>query len=212
MSRITFIIDGFNLYHSVRDASKDSAGASTKWLDIKKLCSSYIHLFGKEASLHEIYYFSALAHHLENRDPDVTKRHRAYIKCLEATGVNTETNRFKRKSMSCPSCRHSHYRYEEKETDVAIAIKLLELFVVDSCDTVVLMTGDTDLAPAVRTAKRLFTHKKVLFAFPYKRHNQELGDLAPNSFDVKKNQYFKNQFSDPYVLPDGTNIHKPGKW
>ena len=42
MDRVTFIIDGFNLYHSVCDAERDLKGASTKWLDIKSLCSSYL--------------------------------------------------------------------------------------------------------------------------------------------------------------------------
>jgi uncharacterized LabA/DUF88 family protein len=212
MERVTFIIDGFNLYHSVRQASRDSSGASTKWLDIKKLCESYIHLFGRSASLHEIYYFSALATHLEPRNPDVTKRHSAFINCLQATGVKTEMNRFKRKDMKCPSCGYQYNKYEEKETDVAIAIKLLELFITDSCDTAVLMTGDTDLAPAVRTANTLFPSKKVVFAFPYRRHNQELRNLAPGSFDIGKQQYIRHQLSNPYVLSDGTEIHKPNSW
>jgi uncharacterized LabA/DUF88 family protein len=212
MARVTFIIDGFNLYHSVREASRDLDGESTRWLDIRRLCSSYIYLFGKTAVLQEIHYFSALAKHLENRDPDITKRHRDFIKCLKATGVVAEINRFKKKSMTCPSCKHKFDRYEEKETDVAVAIKLLELFVTDSCDTVVLVTGDTDLAPVVRTAKKLFASKKVVFAFPYKRKNQELANLAPESFEIKKEQYGKHQFPDPYVLPDGSKICKPSKW
>lgn len=212
MTRVTFIIDGFNLYHSVREAAQDSGGASTKWLDISGLCSSYIHLFGKTAVLHEIYYFSALATHLEASNPDATRRHRDFIKCLEAKGVIVELNRFKKKSMTCSSCKHRFNRYEEKETDVALAIKLLELFFTDSCDTAVLVTGDTDLAPAARTAKKLFTNKKVVFAFPYKRKNQELAKLAPNSFEIRKKQYVKHQFPNPYVLPDGSKVHKPSNW
>lgn len=212
MTRVTFIIDGFNLYHSVREAAQDSGGASTKWLDISRLCSSYIHLFGKTAVLHEIYYFSALATHLEASNPDATRRHRDFIKCLETKDVIVELNRFKKKSMTCSSCKHRFNRYEEKETDVALAIKLLELFFTDSCDTAVLVTGDTDLAPAARTAKKLFTDKKVVFAFPYKRKNQELAKLAPESFEISKKQYVKHQFPNPYVLPDGLKIHKPSNW
>jgi uncharacterized LabA/DUF88 family protein len=212
MDRVTFLIDGFNLYHSVCNASEDLSGASTKWLDIRSLCSGYIYLLGKTATLREIHYFSALATHLEASKPDVTKRHRDFIRCLQATGVLSELNRFKRKSMRCPSCGHRYNRYEEKETDVSIALKLLELFVTDSCDTVVLVTGDTDLAPAVRTAKKLFTGKRVVFAFPYKRKNSELAKLAPGSFEIKKEQYTKYQFSNPYTLPDGSQISKPSKW
>lgn len=212
MARVTFIIDGFNLYHSVRGAAKDLGGVSTKWLDIKSFCSSYIYLFGKNAVLHEIHYFSALAKHLEASNSDVTRRHEDFIRCLQATGVIAELNRFKKKSMLCPSCKHRFNRYEEKETDVAVAVKLLELFIVDSCDVVVLVTGDTDLAPAFRTASKLFIGKKVVFAFPYKRKNQELAKLAPGSFEIKKEQYVKHQFPDPYVLPDGSKVPKPSGW
>lgn len=212
MDRVTFLIDGFNLYHSARNASKDLGGVSTKWLDIRSLCSEYIYLLGKTAVLHEIYYFSALAAHLEASNPEVTKRHRDFIKCLQSTGVIAELNRFKRKSMRCPSCGHKYARYEEKETDVSIALKLLELFITDSSDTVILVTGDTDLAPAFRTAKRLFSGKRVLFAFPYKRKNNELAQLAPGSFEIKKERYTQHQFSDPYTLPDGSKVNKPSKW
>lgn len=212
MNRVTFIIDGFNLYHSVREAAQDSGNVPTKWLDISRLCSSYINLFGKTAVLHEIYYFSALATHLEASNPDATTRHRNFIKCLEATGTIVELNQFKKKSVTCPSCKHRFNRYEEKETDVALAIKLLELFFTNSCDTAVLVTGDTDLAPAVKTAKKLFAEKKVVFAFPYKRKNDELAKLAPGSFKIDKRQYVKYQFPTPYVLSDGSKVYKPSNW
>lgn len=212
MLRITFIIDGFNLYHSIRKASEDLSGASTKWLNVKALCSSYVYLFGGTAVLQEIYYFSALAKHLESNDSSITKRHQDFITCIEDTGVVVEVNRFKKKIMKCPCCNQKFKRYEEKETDVALATKLLELFILDSCDRIVLLTGDTDLAPAVRTANKLFPHKAVVFAFPYARKNKELSKIAPNSFEISKEQYSKHQFSDPYTLKNGIDIHKPSKW
>ena len=68
-------------------------------------------------------------------------------------------------------------RNEEKETDVAIAAKLFELLVGNQCDT--------DLAPACRTARRLFQDKNIGFAFPYRRKNKELAKLASFSFNIK---------------------------
>ncbi len=35
--RTTFLIDGFNLYHSVIEASNDLHAASTRWLNIRAL-------------------------------------------------------------------------------------------------------------------------------------------------------------------------------
>ena len=217
MNRVTFLVDGFNLYHSVRRAERELE-TSTKWLDIKRLCSSYLPniapTVGERTQLERVYYFSALAKHLEATHPKVTDRHKAFIRCLEDTGVIVELSRFKPKTIRCPnpSCRGEFIKYEEKETDVALAVKLLEIFFINECDTAVLLTGDTDLAPAVRTARRLFPTKAILFAFPYRRKNNELAKLAPGSFCIGKKQYAKYQFPDPYELTDGSVIRKPLNW
>lgn len=57
MKRTTFIVDGFNLYHSVCQASAvlGLAGAGTKWLNLRRLCESYLSLIGGEAQLEKIY-------------------------------------------------------------------------------------------------------------------------------------------------------------
>jgi len=169
MNRTSFLIDGFNLYHSVREAARALGGSGTKWLDIRSLCPSYLHIVGSGAEVAEIHYFSALATHLEAANPDVTTRHRSFIQCLKATGVIVELARFNKKTLRCEHCGGTLVRREEKETDVAIAARLIELLVSDHADSVILMSGDTDLAPAVRLAKQLFPEKTIGFAFPYGR-------------------------------------------
>lgn len=215
MNRVNYLVDGFNLYHSIKKA-ESILKASTKWLDIHKLCSSYLHLIagvvGEKATLNKIYYFSALADHLEATHPDVTLRHKIFLKCLKNTGIVIELSRFKPKDIKCPSCGKFFVKHEEKETDVAIAIKLIEVLSTDECDTVVLVTGDTDIAPAVKTAYRLFPSKRILFAFPYQRKNRELSKLATGSFEINKNQYAKYQFPNSYKLNDGKIINKPSSW
>jgi hypothetical protein len=59
MNRTAFLIDGFNLYHSVIRLQRDMAIGS-KWLDIKKLCEDHLYLIGTNAHVVEIKYFSAL--------------------------------------------------------------------------------------------------------------------------------------------------------
>jgi hypothetical protein len=106
MNRVTFLVDGFNVYHSVREAEK-ALKSTTKWLNIRSLCCSYLHLIGSlvrdRAQLNSIYYFSALAEHLEASNPDVTIRHRTLIRCLEDTGIVVELSRFKAKEVKCPA-------------------------------------------------------------------------------------------------------------
>ena len=213
MNRTAFLVDGFNLYHSLVEASKDAQGVTTKWLDLKSLCSSYLSAAGKiaqeRATLQKIYYFSAPPIH---RSQGKLDRHALYVKCIKATGVHVELARFKPKDVYCPNCMKYFVAHEEKETDVALAIKLFEVCHRDEADTIVLITGDTDLAPAVRTCKNLFPHKLIFFAFPYKRTNRELVSIAPESFSIKLKSFLRHQFPDPISLPDGTKIQKPSKW
>ncbi|MEM9999088.1 MAG: NYN domain-containing protein [Bacteroidota bacterium] len=212
IDRVTFLVDGFNLYHSLKSADRDLSGATTRWLDLEALCRFHLYLFGTNARLTEIHYISALARHLEATNPDVTARHQRYLRCLQETGVQVHLNRFKKKISRCPACSAKNKHYEEKETDVALAVKLLELLIRDACDTVVLVTGDTDLAPAVRTAQSLFPQKRVAFAFPYRRKNNELAKLAPDSFVISAQQYVRHQLADPFPLADGTQVVKPPSW
>jgi len=218
MNRTVFLIDGFNLYWSAINASTDLGGQSTKWLNIHALCSSSLYAISKDASLQGIFYFSALAEHLEAKNPGKVQRHRDFIECLEDTGIKKHLAKFKHKEDNqCYNCGHTWPAHEEKETDVAIAAKLLDLVVTDACDTVVLMTGDTDLAPGVRTAQKLIadkvvTEKDIRFALPYKRHNNILREIAPKSLRMGKERCAKYQFPDPYVLKNGRKIAKPSSW
>lgn len=212
MNRTTYLVDGFNLYHSICQAAADLGNSSTKWLDLASLLSSILAIVGGGASLQEIYYFSALATHRDLHKPGVTMRHLLYLECLRATGVKPVMGRFKAKRLRCGRCGGHYLRHEEKETDVAISVKLLELLHLDSADTIVLVTGDTDLAPAVKTAARLFPSMQVCFAFPYRRKNKELAQLVPKSFHIRKERYLANQLPDPFILPNGRVIPKPAGW
>lgn len=212
--RTIFLVDGFNLYHSVAQASYDLNlnGAGTKWLNIRSLCSSYLHLIDRAARLEEIYYFSAFAKYMRITDPGVLIRHETLIECYESLGIKVVLGRYKRRTVKCKVCGRRYAYHEEKETDVAISIKVLELLFTGKCDTVVLMTGDTDVAPAVRTAHHYFPQNHICFTFPYKRSNKELKALVSKHWTIDGVQYQQHQFPDPFIAPDGRQINKPSTW
>ena len=210
--RTSFLVDGFNLYHSLTDASRALGGAGTRWLDLFDFCESSLYLLGGHARMEGVHYFSALARHLEVMKPEVTSRHLAYIECLRATGVRVELSQFKRKRIRCPHCSQAVTRYEEKETDVAIAARLLELCSTDQCDAVALLTGDSDLVPALRVARRLFPRVELYSIFPFGRVSIELRPMVDRSFKTSSDRYLKHQLPDPFVLEDGRQLHKPSAW
>ena len=150
MNKVSVLVDGFNLYHSIKDIQRDH-DRNLRWLDIRSLCSSYLHLISKDATIENIYYFTAFAIHLN--DSSVISRHRNYIECLQDTGIIVEYGRFKPKSITCSNCHSTFIKHEEKETDVRIATKVCHLLAKDECDTILLVSGDTDLSPSIEHAK-----------------------------------------------------------
>ncbi len=44
-NRLAFLVDAFNLYHSLVEAAKEIR-ASTRWLDVHALCESYLSVVG----------------------------------------------------------------------------------------------------------------------------------------------------------------------
>ncbi len=212
--RVTFLIDGFNLYGSIVAVLK-SQSVNLKWLDVRSLLESYLYLLDKSAKLEEIYFFTAIQTYLKQRNPDKIKRHQDYIKCLESTGIIVNKGRFKEKHVkySNQDCRVHLIKHEEKETDVAIGIKLFELLHLDKCDICGIVSGDTDLVPAVQTCNSIFPSKTILFILPYCRsYSKELKKIAPQTFKMNYKQYLKHQFPSQITLSDGTRINKPTCW
>ena len=222
--RVSFLVDGFNVYHSAlalnkqlaREAAKLGGGAavaSTKWLDLRAMLGSVLPHIDKSAQLHEVHYFSALAHYREAQSPGTVQRHTNYIDCLKDTGVIVHLGQFKEKDAGCKQCGARWKRPEEKETDVAIATTLLELVCGNQCDIAMIVGGDTDLAPAFHAAKRMAPNKPVGFVFPYDRSNSSLALLSrPLHVKLKQQRYTAHQFANPHICADGRQISKPATW
>jgi len=213
-NRITFVVDGFNLYHSVKDLRK-ATGNDYRWLNIASLCDSFLSAIGNRATRQDIFYFSALAYHRERWKPGGVARHKAVIAALESTGVLVELAKFKPKDIEykCDNCGHLGLvrRHEEKETDVALAIKVMELAVHPDVDGVVLVSGDTDLLPAIRAAKRLDPKMPLYVLFPFRRHNGSIAREVTRTFTLTESHYAAHLFSDPVLTPTQT-ISCPSNW
>src|SRR5690606_18364375 len=212
---VSFLVDGFNMYHSLNELQGVSK-ASVKWLDLMALCKAYLPSvrsnIGEPVDLAKVHYFSARPDFLSAHKPNTLVRYDTYITALRHSGVVVHLAQFKIKDTTCPQCKHGFQRHEEKETDVAIAMKLIEVIVRQECDTVVLVTGDTDLIPAIKTVNSLLPRTKLGVAFPLFRHNNSLEEAANYSFKISQKNIQRAQFPREIVLPDGTKLRKPGSW
>lgn len=172
MTRVVCLVDGFNLYHSLDALRKPWL----KWLDLWALSQRLSR--PRTERLEAVYYFSAFAYWLS----EPQRRHRAYVRALEAHRVTPVLGHFKEKSRSCRKCGARWKAHEEKETDVNIAIALLRLAQKDEFDRCLLITRDSDLAPAIRAVREDFPAKAVtVVAPPHRGHSSELLDAAHNN-------------------------------
>ena len=175
--RVSAFVDGFNLYHALDGAGQDYL----KWIDLRRLCQVFAPTPDHE--LGSVYYFSAFA----TWRPEAHRRHKAFVLALAAVGVTTVMGKFKEKDRVCWNCRFRWKDHEEKETDVNIALHLLRDAYQDRFDRALLVSGDSDLAPAVRMVRELFPQKAVRIIAPYGRdHSMELVDAAGGVAEARR--------------------------
>ncbi len=190
METVRAYIDGFNLYHAIDDLKQNHL----KWVDLQKMISFFVDEHTQQ--LVKVHYFSAFATWL----PESCGRHRQYIKALEARGVDVNMSTFFKKWRKC---KHKwdaggaagqgdftvkFLSHEEKQTDVKLALQLLNHARLEgSCDRIILVTGDSDIAPAVKMVRGYFPDKQfVLLAPPDRRHSQSLIEAAGPTKHLKK--------------------------
>ena len=207
---VSFLIDGFNLYHSIEDL-ENKLGIKSKWLDVKTLLHSYMGSIDAKAKFNGIYFFTALRSHVQMDKPQSVQRHKRYISVLETTGIKTIYGGFKPKEVYCKECGKNFITYEEKKTDVAIASKIIELASKPEIDVIAIVSGDTDLIPAMELAKSINPNVKIIVFFPFQRTNDELKKYANKTYSIKPIKYKNAQFRGVVKTSLG-EVAKPSHW
>jgi uncharacterized LabA/DUF88 family protein len=208
LARVTFFIDGFNVYHSLQvydPQSKTLPYRKYLRLDFLELAQ---HFTRKQDILAEVYYFTAYATWKRHS----MKRHRVLIDALRNRGVRVVMGRFKDKHAYCKKCGASFITKEEKQTDVNIAVYLFKEALANSFDTAVIVTNDTDLVPAIHWLKQCFPDKKVGVLFPIDRSAVELTNVCHFWRKIEKKHLKKCQFPDSVTLPSGIVLSRPPEW
>lgn len=179
MNRVSSFIDGFNLYHALKRLN----GPHLLWVDLWKLSAAQLAV--RSQSLTATYYFSAFANWL----PAEKARHQEYVAALEWAGVTTVMGHFKVKDRKCPACKHAWQGHEEKETDVNIALHLLNEAYKDTYDTALVVSRDSDLKPAIAMVRKEFPDKDVIVvAPPHLGHSVDLLGVASGKKKITKSQ------------------------
>lgn len=207
-NRSIIYIDGYNFYYGAVYQTR------FKWLNFQTLFQT----LRQDDSIQKIYYFTAL---LDN-DPVRLARQNAYLEAMRTCNLmEIVLGKYKSKEITCRVHRCTHQirqfqTYEEKRTDVNIALQMLADAYENKCDRFIVISGDSDLVPVINRVKRKFPNKKVTVYVPHRDPIRGAAVEIRNAADKHKsfplNLIPLHQF--PVQVPDGMGgfIQKPPTW
>ena len=204
MKRVVAYVDGFNLYFGL----KHSGFKRYYWLDVNALAAS---LLKPDQWLVATHYFTA---RIRNNGHNVAdrKRQNDYLEALVLQGVRCQFGHYLEKTRECRKCHASWPDYEEKMTDVNIAIQLLVDAFDDVFDLALVISGDSDLTTPIHLVRQRFPAKRVICAFPPQRYSSELKRCASGYLNIGEDKLRAGQLPDPVVKPNGFMLHRPAAW
>ncbi len=199
--RVIVYIDGFNLYFGMKEAGY----GKYKWLNLYQLAQN---LLKSEQTLVSVKYFTSRV----SNNPDKQKRQNTFLEALENTDVKIFYGHYQRTTIECFRCGNIWPSYNEKMTDVNIATQMLNDAYNNEYDMAMLISGDSDLVPPIKSIHSLYKDKRVFIAFPPKRSNHSMSYVAKGSMVIGRKKISDSQFPDQVKKKDGYVLSKPIEW
>ena len=203
--RVAVYIDGLNLYYGL----KSKGWRRYYWLDVQRLSESLMRSY---QGLQFVRYFTAEL--LPDGGADARlERQNAYLQALTTLPkVDIQYGFHSAKTITCPHCGAAIRTYEEKMTDVNIAVALLEDANNNLYDAAILISADSDLTRPIEIVRQKYPDKWIIAAFPPNRRSSHLNAAANESFTLGRKRIAQSQLPDPVAKPDGYPVHKPVRW
>lgn len=200
--RVIAYIDGFNLYQGMRQGEL----RHLYWLDVQGLAEQ---LLKPGQELVRVRYFSAGV----VGDSQKERRQAAYLDAIRLRPLVTiKLGTFQAEPVRCRKC-HSNWNIpKEKQTDVAIATAMLVDAHAQSCDTAMLISGDSDLVPPIQAIRDCFPSIRVIVAFPPNRTTRQLQQAAHAYYFINPSHLEKSQLEDELTKANGYILKRPDKW
>lgn len=201
MKIVNFYIDGFNFYFGLRS----KGWKKYYWLNIVKFCESFLK---EDQQLGMVFYFTAV-------QKDVGKKDRQDL-LFSANKLNPKFKlvfgKFLAKKIKTEVGYHK--TFEEKQTDVNIAVEMIRNVIFKKADISVLISADSDLIPPLYLIRELSVEHKVFCYFPPKRHSADLQNLADAVINLERyeKRFKDNLLEDQIELSNGFVIKRPENW
>ncbi|TCB99001.1 NYN domain-containing protein [Micromonospora zingiberis] len=216
MGTVAAYIDGFNLYYGM----KSKYGRKHMWLDVVEL----VRQLRSKDTVASVHYFTAIV----KNEPAAAQNQTNYIEAMKirnGAALTVHLGRFKERTIrDCRRCGQSYtcgcgrpYKsYEEKGTDVALGAMMVADAALRVADTTLLISADTDLAPALATVKQVNPAQLIYLAMPpgntrASSHLTSIGALG--QFFIREQALRSAQL--PGIVADpvtGRSYTRPSKW
>lgn len=172
--RGAFFVDGFNLYHPLRELGRPHL----KWLDLWALGELVCRDRGHE--LVSVTYCTAY----QKDSADQKLRHEKYIDALKSRGVRVLLGHYiMAESKDCYHCGSKSVYPTEKQTDINLALSVFNDARLDKYDWAYLLSADSDQTATAKFMRSSFPDKKLVTVSP---PNRGISDNIANFADGKR--------------------------
>ena len=180
-------MDGFNLYYGL----KSKGLRRLYWLDLVALSERLLQ-DGQTSA--DVRYFTS---RLSGRQADKKARQAAFLRALETLpDLTIHYGHLLRKTRACARCGARLPVYEEKMTDVNVAVQLLGDAQDDRFETAFIVSGDSDLAGLVEAVLARCLDKRMIAAFSPNQRSDKLRRIASGAFNIGRNVLKESQLPD----------------
>ena len=110
------------------------------------------------------------------------------------------------------ACKQTYRTYEEKRTDVNIAVAMLEGAVRGDYEKAILISADSDLVPAIRAVRRVRPGTCIVVVAPVGRKAEALWNAADHRLHMKRSHLNASLLPIKLDLGGGRRVVCPPEW
>lgn len=208
--RAVVYVDGFNLYFGVLQGR-----SNLKWLNLQ----SFMESLRPDEIIVGIRYFTAM---VDPQKPTSVCRDRQkrYLQALgSCPQVEVIMGKYQLREVNCRArCREKYQVPEEKKTDVGIAVRMISDAIDELADRIVLVSGDSDLEPAVEWINKRHPAIRITVYIPQdptnpkQRRNDTYQKMGVDVRPLPIGEIHRFQFPDVVDLGSGRKAERPKEW
>ena len=207
--RTAAFVDGLNLYYGLQEDGL----LKFRWLDIGGMVGSLAADAGarleKSLDVIRVVYCTSSV-----RDRQAARRQDIYLQALEQHCAHFEILRgsYEEKSRQCTDCGASVGFQTEKQTDVNLAVEMVKDAaqpVGQRAEVQLLVTGDTDLVPAVRAVQSYGVDVVVIAPPARGRTRESFTAVASKYLRVNRRHLRDHPLPDPVLSPTSSGEEYP---